>query len=805
MLCCFRHLALVLACAAVASAGSLPASLFFVANEGQWEEPFAFKAAVGNAVYYVTPTGMTMDIRQYDRPQQARDPMDRFERMHEQEPTTVRGHVLRFTFLNANSSPEIIGEDKLSSYSNYFLGRDSCKWRSFVGHYQTVRMKNMWPGIDVVQKIQPEGVETLYRVQVGANAQQINVQVEGLTAPLRVDGAGNLILSTSLGKVKEKAPFAYQIIDHRQVEVPVRFHALANDRYGLSFEEIDAGHELVIDPMVYSTYFAGSPEDYIYSLDKDSSDNLVIGGVSVRADFPTTPGAYHETSSEGWGGIVCKLDPQGHSLVYGTYIGTNDGGISIVRVNRRGDMYVLASAGGGGWPLTPNAFDTVAQQQEIGFARLSANGSTLEFSSYLGGNSFDDARDCAVDSLGRVYIFGETNSSDFPTTPDALFPTHQNNNGNYTFVTIFDPQSESIVYSTYFTNASITNVPGTMMLVSPGVLWVTIAAGDTTGMPVTPDALQSVGYGGYTSYFALVDLNHNSVLYGSYFGGSEQSAMLVDLMAVDSQRVYLMGVAFSHDFPMPPGGYDSSPPDSFGKIFVLDLQLPSTLLHGTYVGGRSYAWPYGFVRISSGSLVFCGLSMDEGFPTTPDAFNRHYSGGSFPDRGDAIVFKLSANLTTLEYSTYFGGNLIDDTEIGILYMGGSVVWTGGWTYSTNLPISPDALFRHPSSGYLLRIDFSGQSAPDENRPEVPKHLELSCFPNPFNPTTTISFSLPKPSPVQFDVFDILGRSVYCADLGRLNAGTHQQLFNLPGLASGTYIIRLKAGMTSLSRKMVVMK
>jgi hypothetical protein len=803
-------IALLLLCATAmardAAMQKMPASLFFVANEGQWEEPFAFKAAVGNAVYYITPTGMTMDIREYDRSQRARNPMDRFERMREQEPTTVRGHVLRMDFVNANAHPKIIGEDKLSSYSNYFLGRDSCKWRSFVGHYQTVRMKNVWNGIDVEYRIQREGVETLYRVQAGANAAQINVQVEGLTAPLRVDGAGNLILSTSLGEVKEKAPFAHQIVNHRQVEVPVRYQVQANDKYSLSFEVFDTGHELVIDPLVYSTYFAGSLHDFLYSLDRDSLSNLVIGGVSDRADFPTTPGAYHETSSEGWGGFVCKLAPEGHSLIYGTYIGTNSGGIQIVRVNRHGEMYVLALTNNGvGWPITSNAFDTVAEGYEIGFARLSANGSTLEFSSYLGGNSFEEAHDCTIDSLGKVYILGETSSPDFPTTPDALFPTHPSNNRRYTFAAVFDPQSESITYATYFTNANIENLPGSMALIEPGVLWVSLIASGITGMPITSGALQDSGYGS-TSYFALVDLNHDSVLYGSYLGRVEPRVdVLCQMIPIGMQRVYLMGIAYSPDFPMPPGGYDSSPPDSFGKVFVLDLQLPNTLLHGTFVGGRCVAWPYAFTRIDSGSLLFDGLAMDEGFPTTPDAFNEHYSGGFDTERGDVILFKLSPDLTRLEYGTYFGGSSIDYPEGEMVCTSGNVVWLAGWTYSPWLPISPDALFQRRSSSFLLRLDFSDQSVPNENRDEIPEHLELSCFPNPFNPSTTISFSLPKPSSVNLQIFDILGRIVYAVECGRLSAGTYHHTFDASDLASGVYFARLKTSAEIRTTKLLLVR
>ena len=140
---------IIFAVIGLALSTAFAAPSYFVENQGQSEAPFAFKANIGSATYFVTSTGMTVDLREYERPIQSRDPMDRLMEDREPEPVSVRGHVLKLNFVDANPTPQIYGEELLTSYSNYFLGRDSCNWRGHVPHYQNIVMHDVWPGINV--------------------------------------------------------------------------------------------------------------------------------------------------------------------------------------------------------------------------------------------------------------------------------------------------------------------------------------------------------------------------------------------------------------------------------------------------------------------------------------------------------------------------------------------------------------------------------------------------------------------------------------------------------------------------------
>jgi hypothetical protein len=91
-------------------------------------------------------------------------------------------------------------------------------------------------------------------------------------------------------------------------------------------------------------------------------------------------------------------------------------------------------------------------------------------------------------------------------------------------------------------------------------------------------------------------------------------------------------------------------------------------------------------------------------------------------------------------------------------------------------------------------------------PELPKELRLlPNYPNPFNPSTTIHFELPRSSSVTIDIFDVLGRRVAQALNTTLHAGTHQLIFDGSNLSSGTYLVRLTTDTQSLSTKMMLLK
>src|SRR5262249_50593215 len=147
---------------------------------------------------------------------------------------------------------------------------------------------------------------------------------------------------------------------------------------------------------------------------------------TYSADFPTTSGAY-DTTFNGFvkDAVVAKLDPSGSTLVWSTFLGgSGDDWAFALALDATGAVTVGGGTGSSDFPTTPGADDTTSNGGGDAFvAKLDASGSTLVWSTFLGGSSSDYTEALALDASGAVVVVGATYSSDFPTTPGAYDTT----------------------------------------------------------------------------------------------------------------------------------------------------------------------------------------------------------------------------------------------------------------------------------------------------------------------------------------------------------------------------------------------
>jgi hypothetical protein len=152
-------------------------------------------------------------------------------------------------------------------------------------------------------------------------------------------------------------------------------------------------------------------------------------------------------------GFVSKLNPQGTGLLYSTYLGGEFGldSAAAVAVDNAGQAYVTGSTSSPKFPVTPNVFQGNLNGFRNAFgSKLSANGTHLLYSTYLGGNSNDWGAAIAVDANGNAYIAGSTDSLNFPTTPGAFAF-----GGGFSdaFVSKLDRKGANLLFSTYLGGA----------------------------------------------------------------------------------------------------------------------------------------------------------------------------------------------------------------------------------------------------------------------------------------------------------------------------------------------------------------
>ena len=253
--------------------------------------------------------------------------------------------------------------------------------------------------------------------------------------------------------------------------------------------------------IVYTTYFGAGTAD---SIGIDSSANAYVTG-STTASFP------HGASFGSGTGIVfvAKLNAAGSGLLFSTLL-HGGGGFPGVRLalDSAHNVYVtgLATAG---FPTTTGAFRTGpigtgcsgAPCKDSFVTKLSPGGSTLIYSTFLGGSGDDTTRDINVNSAGMAFVIGSTNSTNFPTTASAFkksIPAGVTN----AFVTALQPSGKSLYYSTLLGGSK--NTIGAAVAVDPA--WNAWVGGSTSDFdfPVTPNAFQPDLKGSSDGFFAKV-------------------------------------------------------------------------------------------------------------------------------------------------------------------------------------------------------------------------------------------------------------------------------------------------------------
>jgi hypothetical protein len=265
--------------------------------------------------------------------------------------------------------------------------------------------------------------------------------------------------------------------------------------------------------LVYSTFLGGNTNnDFGSGIAVDTAGNAYVTGFARSSNFPTTAGAFQPTFGGGFvDAFVTKLDATGSALLYSTYLGgsSNDVGQGIA-VDGAGSAYVTGETSSTNFPTTPGAAQTIHAGgfgPDAFVTKLDATGSTLLYSTYLGGSSNDVGRGIAVDGAGSAYVTGNTFSTDFPTTSVATQTT--NAGGFDVFVTKLDATGSALLYSTYlggsggiFGGADIGNG---IAVDSAGSVYVT-GSTDSTNFPTTSGAAQTTHAGFNDAFVAKIVL-----------------------------------------------------------------------------------------------------------------------------------------------------------------------------------------------------------------------------------------------------------------------------------------------------------
>lgn len=563
--------------------------------------------------------------------------------------------------LPESAQATLLGEYPLPTRHHFFLGSERARWASDVPGYQHVVYADVVSGIDLVfrTEVDPESKQERFvydlALDPGTDLGAFSLAIEGLVADPIVNGA-TIELPAIAGIVEHRLGASWEVDPATGERIPVEARYVLQGRS----ESVPAiGYEvtgrhplraLVIDPSLeWATYVGGATQDYPRAIEVDPAGATFLAGTTPYG-APTTPGSFMPNATPVNNGWVGKLSP---------------------------------------------------------------DGSTLQWATYLGGDANEVLLDLAVDTDGTVVAFGATRSVDFPVTAGA-YQTEYLGDPNFKgelFITRLTPDGNSLIWSTFYGGPDTEEVRAVALFPNGDVLF---AAQPNVATPdATPGVFDPV-FSPKKEFLVRLSADGTQRIFQTYF----LATGIFDLEIDSDSNIYFAGEIAGIDgvLPATPGSFKPSTSASATKLdgFIAKMHPMGTHLHwATYFGGESKSDSIQGLAIDAARAVYVvGDTSSADFPVTPGAFAMTEGGST-----DGFVSKLLPDGSGLVWSTYLGGSCCSAggyqhaVEVD---SAGNVVSVGS-TNESNFPITPDAFqpffngaFPSPDLN-LTKFDAFGES------------------------------------------------------------------------------------------------
>ncbi|UTW65701.1 gliding motility-associated C-terminal domain-containing protein [bacterium SCSIO 12643] len=620
----------------------------FVPNQGQFHSNVLYRTEIPNGLLFLENNSFTYNF--YDG--------EMLEQLHhgaykgDTSDLQLKLHAYKVHFLNANSTPTLVSDEKLPNHYNFYIGNDKSKWAKKVPAYERISYQNLYPNIDLVMYNHlQDGLKYDLHIAPGADASQIELEYEGVDQ-LYIKN-GKLYVITSLHENWEEKPEAWQIIDGKKKKINCKYQLSGNTLSYVFPDGYDSNYSLIIDPvLVFSSYSGASSNNFGYTATYDKFGFLYSGSSSFNPGYPTTPGAYQTTWAGGTGAgnpqvpgtdiAITKWDTTGTFLIYSTYLGgTSDELPHSLVVTDFHELYMMGTTGSTDFPTTANAFDTsfnvhnpllpvnmvsglgvfYENGSDIVVVKFDSSGNNLETSTFLGGthtdglnngvtkfNYADEVRgEIDLDKDGKVYIVTCTRSDDNPI-------------GSVGFQTT-------------------KHLPGTNHL--DGIIY---------------------------------KMNHNltALEWTNYLGGIADDAAY-SIAIDDSNNIYISGGVRSSNFPTTVNAYDTSYNQNTDAFITHITSDGTSIIESTFFGTNAYDQSY-FIELDLfGNAHIFGQTSGPSGALIQNANYNDPLGGQF-------ISKFTPELDSIIWSTRFGtgDGTPDISPTAFLVDVCSAIYLSGW-------------------------------------------------------------------------------------------------------------------------------
>jgi gliding motility-associated-like protein len=544
------------------------------------------------------------------------------------DPFLLHFHTYRVSFVGANDDVTILPDKAIASYNNYFIG-DRKNWAAKCRIYQGILYKDMYKGIDIHYYTDVGTLKYDIVVHPGADPNQVILQYDGQTK-LSVR-KNRIYVQTTAGTVQELEPHSYQVDASGRSEVSCKYSLLPGNRIRFSVSSYSPAATLVIDPTEVFCSFDGSKSDnWGYTATYDGAGNLYMGGIVLD-----------ETD-------IGQGNGNGYLASPGAFQTTFQGGDD--------------SEGG----PSPGGYQT-----DVGIMKLSANGASRIFATYLGGSGDEQPHSMIVDNSGNLIVTGRTSSTNFPLAGAA--GPYGPGGGFDLFVTKFNSDGTGLIGSQRIGGTGPDGVNYEPKYVTEGAHDLRLNYGDdgrseiildaagniylaactqSTDFPVTGGVFEpTAGGGGQDGVVLKLSPDLSSVTFSSYLGGSSLEVATVLALSPVDNSIWVAGGTLSTDFP----GTRNTPVVQAANAGGIDGYIAqisndgSTLIRSSYYGSSLTDMIYGIEFDKEGNPYVMGTTSGL-IPVVNSPFN---SGGNQAS-GKQFITKFKPDLSGIIYSANFG-------------------------------------------------------------------------------------------------------------------------------------------------------
>jgi gliding motility-associated-like protein len=661
--------------------------LYFIENKGQFTnsdgkpaDNVLFKASYGDCDIYITTEGISYVFVKYDKVKgKSIDTNDVHSKFGQKgmENKTASYYRLDMNLQGSNiSKTQIIKElPGKQGVTNYFY--PTCPDGIYgVQEYGKITIKNIYKGIDWVIYTNAENKEAPLKydfvVQPQANYKDIKIKFVNAQNTQLTDNCTKLKIQTIAGNIEEGNLYSY--LQNSTTKQAIRTSYSANSDSTLQFElgAYDKTKTLVIDPLVWATYYGGAGGDEFYSICTDSKDNIYITGKSSSSDFPTqilTSAFWQPANKENDDAVILKFDSQGVRKWATFYGGSLQDQARSICTDTQDNVYVTGETNSINFPLQKlaNAYyqGSNGGDYDIFILKFTKNG-VRQSATYYGGISIDSGPSVRTDRQDNVYITGTTFSENFPTTQLAG-AYNQPTKLNYVsdgFILKFNSNG-TCQWSTFYGGSNSDEIRD-LLIDSQENLYIT---GGTGSIDFPFQKLEGAYFQdtvkGYDDVFIVKFNKQGNRQWATVYGGSIWDDG--NSICSDSQdNIYITGCTFSTNFPVQQlaGAYNQSYSGGEYDIFVLKFDYLGACKWATYYGGSNSETGTTIRSDSHDNIYITGDSYSTNFPTKELIGEYWQPSKATGYNDDAIILRFNEKGTT-KWATYYGG-LSSDAALGLV-------------------------------------------------------------------------------------------------------------------------------------------